>query len=41
MGTLVTDTRQSYINIGIGSHRDFEKLGFFQMMIMPFTKKSI
>ncbi|MCJ7615215.1 MAG: sterol desaturase family protein [Desulfobacterales bacterium] len=41
MGTLVTDTQQSSINIGIGSHRDFGKLGFFQMMIMPFTKKSI
>lgn len=41
LGTLVTKTDQDSILIGIGSHRKFDKLGFWHLMLMPFTKKSI
>lgn len=40
LGTLVTDVDQESIVIGIGSHRDFEKLGFWRMLAMPFTRAS-
>jgi len=40
-GTFTPKADQENIIIGIGSHRDFSKLGFFHMMIFPFTKKSI
>ncbi len=41
LGTLTTGTDQQKIVIGIGSHRDFEKLGFLHLLLMPFTRKSI
>ncbi len=40
LGTLVTKVDQGSIIIGIGSHRKFEELGFWQMLLMPFTKQS-
>ena len=40
MGTLVTEVDQEKIVIGIGSHREFEKLGFWRLMLMPFTRAS-
>ncbi|MDH5297981.1 MAG: sterol desaturase family protein [Desulfobulbaceae bacterium] len=40
LGTLVTDVDQKGIVIGIGSHRDFPRLGFWRLMAMPFTAKS-
>jgi sterol desaturase/sphingolipid hydroxylase (fatty acid hydroxylase superfamily) len=39
-GTLTWGIDQSKILIGIGSHRNFEKLGFWHMWLMPFTSKS-
>lgn len=40
LGTLVTEVDQEGIVIGIGSHRDFERLGFWQLLAMPFTARS-
>ena len=40
LGTLRYDVGQEGIVIGIGSHRQFEELGFWQMLAMPFTKRS-
>jgi sterol desaturase/sphingolipid hydroxylase (fatty acid hydroxylase superfamily) len=40
-GTFTWGIDQSKIVIGIGSHRTFEKLGFWHMWLMPFTRKSI
>ncbi len=39
-GTMIADTDQKGIIIGIDSSREFEKLGFGHMLLMPFTKKS-
>lgn len=41
LGTLTKKTDQDSILIGIGSHRNFEKLGFWQLWLMPFTRKTI
>lgn len=38
LGTLVTDVDQDSIVIGIGSHREFEKLGFWRLLLLPFTR---
>lgn len=38
--TLVSDVEQTGIVIGIGTHRKFEKLGFWHLLAMPFTRKS-
>jgi sterol desaturase/sphingolipid hydroxylase (fatty acid hydroxylase superfamily) len=40
LGTLTQNIPQDKITIGIGSHRDFAKLGFLSLWSMPFTKKS-
>lgn len=40
-GTLVSVADQAGIIIGIGSHRSFEKLGFWDLLAMPFTRKSL
>ncbi|MFC1513268.1 sterol desaturase family protein [Thermodesulfobacteriota bacterium] len=40
LGTLVTDVDQESIVIGIGSHREFEKLGFWRLLLLPFTRAS-
>jgi len=40
MGTMTVDANQKGIIIGIDSNREFEKLGFWHMQLMPFTKKS-
>jgi len=37
-GTLVTKVEQEGIVIGIGSHRDFSRLGFVRLLTMPFTR---
>ncbi|MFU8819195.1 MAG: sterol desaturase family protein [Desulfurivibrio sp.] len=37
-GTLLTRVEQEGIVIGIGSHRDFGRLGFFRLLTMPFTR---
>lgn len=39
-GTMREDVKQDGIIIGIGSHRKFDRLGFFDLMLMPFTPKS-
>lgn len=41
LGTLITKTDQDSILIGIGSHRKVDKLGFWHLWLMPFTKKTI
>jgi sterol desaturase/sphingolipid hydroxylase (fatty acid hydroxylase superfamily) len=40
MGTFTWGIDQSRIIIGIGSHRDFSKLGFWHIWLMPFTRQS-
>jgi len=40
LGTLVTDVDQEGIVIGIGSHRDFSKLGFWRLLLLPFSRAS-
>ncbi len=37
-GTLVTRVEQEGIVIGLGSHRDFARLGFFRLLLMPFSR---
>lgn len=37
-GTMLTKVEQNGITIGIGSHRDFKRLGFFDLLAMPFTR---
>jgi sterol desaturase/sphingolipid hydroxylase (fatty acid hydroxylase superfamily) len=39
-GTLLTQVDQDAIVIGIGSHRDFPRLGFFNLLRLPFTRKT-
>ena len=39
-GTLTTHIDQTQMIIGIGSHRNFHKLGFWPLMLMPFSKKT-
>lgn len=39
-GTLTKETDQEKIVIGIGSHRDFNNLGFWRLLAMPFTRNS-
>ena len=39
-GTLTAGVEQAEIVIGIGSHRDFDKLNFRHLMLMPFTGKT-
>ena len=41
MGTLTWGIDQDRIITGIGSHRDFSKLGFWHIMIMPFTRQTL
>lgn len=40
LGTLVTEADQAGIVIGIGSHRDFDRLGFWHLLRMPFTRRT-
>ena len=40
-GTLRTDIAQEGIIIGLGSHRQFNKLGFGHLMAMPFSRFTI
>ena len=40
LGTLTTHVDQEQMVIGIGSHRNFNKLGFWHLMLMPFTRKT-
>lgn len=40
LGTLRYDVDQESIVIGIGSHRQFAKLGLWHMLAMPFTQRS-
>lgn len=40
LGTLITTVDQEKIIIGIGSHRRFEKLGFWHLLLMPFTRRT-
>jgi len=40
LGTLTTEVNQEKIVIGIGSHRDFGRLGFWDLLRMPFTRNS-
>lgn len=39
VGTMIVDTDQKGIVIGLDSDREFEKLGFGHMLLMPFTRK--
>ena len=39
-GTLITEVEQEKIVIGIGSHRDIGKLGFWRLLALPFTRNS-
>ncbi len=41
LGTMTKKADQDKIVIGIGSHRDFAKLGFLRLMLMPFTRRSM
>jgi sterol desaturase/sphingolipid hydroxylase (fatty acid hydroxylase superfamily) len=41
LGTFTYNIDQEKILIGIGSHRKFNKLGFWHLWAMPFTKKSL
>ena len=40
LGTLTAGVEQTEIVIGIGSHRNFDKLNFRHLMLMPFTRKT-
>ena len=40
-GTLAMQVEQQKIIIGLGSHRNFAKLGFLKLWAMPFTEKSL
>jgi len=40
LGTLVMDVEQNKIVIGLGSHRDFAKLNFGHLWLMPFTRQT-
>ena len=40
LGTLTQGVDQAKIVIGIGSHRDFNELGFRHLLKMPFTARS-
>ena len=40
-GTLSMQVDQQKIIIGLGSHRNFAKLGFRKLWAMPFTEKSL
>lgn len=37
LGTLVADTDQGRIRIGVGGHHRFEKLNLHHLLVMPFT----
>ncbi|MFH7326678.1 sterol desaturase family protein [Desulfurivibrio sp. C05AmB] len=37
-GTMLTKVEQDGIIIGIGSHRDFKRLGLWGLLTMPFTR---
>lgn len=39
LGTLLTGVDQVRIRIGMGAYRQPEKLNFFHLLIMPFTKE--
>ena len=41
LGTLVSNVDQDKIVIGIGSHRKFGQLGFWHLMWLPFTRKTL
>ncbi|MBU0485539.1 MAG: sterol desaturase family protein [Proteobacteria bacterium] len=41
LGTMTRKIDQDKIVIGLGSHRDFTKLGFGRVMLMPFTRRSL
>lgn len=40
MGTFTSGVEQSGIIIGLGSHRNFDRLGFWHLNIMPLTRMS-
>ena len=40
LGTLITEVAQEKIVIGIGSHREIERLGFWRLLSMPFTRNT-
>ncbi len=40
LGTLTSGVEQTEIVIGIGSHRNFDKLNFRHLMLMPFSRKT-
>jgi len=40
LGTLTTAVSQEQIVIGIGSHREVEKLGFWRLLALPFTRNT-
>lgn len=40
LGTLITETAQEKIIIGIGSHREIEQMGFWRLLAMPFTRNT-
>jgi len=39
LGTYIKDTKQDRIVIGLDYYRDFQRLGFFSLLVMPFKKK--
>ena len=40
LGTLTAHVDQEQMVIGIGSHRNFDKLSFWHLMLIPFTRKT-
>lgn len=40
LGTLVMDVDQQKIVIGLGSHRNFDKLDFTRLWLLPFTRNT-
>jgi sterol desaturase/sphingolipid hydroxylase (fatty acid hydroxylase superfamily) len=40
LGTLTTEVEQDKIVIGIGSHREIGKLGFWRLLALPFTRNT-
>jgi sterol desaturase/sphingolipid hydroxylase (fatty acid hydroxylase superfamily) len=41
LGTLTSRVDQDKMVIGIGSHRNFDRLNFWHLMLMPFTRKTL
>jgi len=40
LGTLISNLNQEQIVIGIGSHRNFDHLNLWHLILMPFTRKT-